>query len=71
MAIKIRQDQALSVGHLIGIVTRQLPGQSRYAWTDTVAGPATADWLLNFICVSNFLEINMIPHIGHVIVSHE
>ena len=71
MSVKIRQNQALTMGHLIGIVTRQLPGQRRDAWTDTVTGPTAADRPLDFISVPHFLEIDVIPHVGHVIIFHE
>ena len=71
MSVKIRQNQALTMGHLIGIVAGKFPGQRRDAWTDTVTGPTAADRPLDFICVPHFLEIDVIPHVGHVIVSHE
>ena len=46
MSVKIRQNQALPVGHLIGIVAWKFPGQRRDAWTDTVTGPTavTGRW---------------------------
>ena len=71
MSVKIRQNQALAVGHLIGIVAWKFPGQRRDAWTDTVTGPTAADRPLDFICAPHSLEIDVIPHVGHVVVSHE
>ena len=71
MSVMIRQNQALAVGHLIGIVAWKFPGQRRDAWTDTVTGPTAADRPLDFICIPHFLEIDVIPHVGHVVVTHE
>lgn len=71
MSVKIRQNQALTMGLLIRIVEWRFPGQRHDAWTGTVTGPTAADRLLDFICVTHFLEIDVISHVGHVVVFHE
>ena len=71
MSVKIRQNQALPVWHLIGIVAWKFPCQRRDAWTDTVTGQTAADRPLDFICAPHSLEIDVIPRVGHVVVFHE